>query len=212
MMKRILPFVKNSVKYLPIFVLTLFFLSGCASPTYIKINYHLPNKTSIKPAVTKIRLSIVDQRNNPDPLSLTAREKLNNFRDAYMLIMTPDASIGRIYDLKTLFETVFRKRLDQMGIRVVESTSSNIPELEVALTDFHIDLKDFKWHFKMAYATRLMENGKVIVKQSYSGESERANVPGMNDSGTAVSLIYAELINQMDIGALLDKLLPGEKK
>jgi hypothetical protein len=209
MMKRILPFVKNAPKCLPIFVLALFFFSACASRTYIKINYQLPDKISSKPAVSKIRLSVVDQRNNPDPLSLTAREKLDNFRDSYMLIMGPkgtNASIGRIYDLKTLFETVFRKRLDQMGIQVVESTSLNIPKLEVALTDFRLDLKDYKWHFKMAYATQLMENGKVLVKQNFSGESERVDVPGMDDSGTAVSLIYAELINQLDIAALLNKL------
>jgi hypothetical protein len=209
MMKRISPFVKSAAKYLPIFVLILFFLSACASRTYIKINYQLPDKTSSKPAVTKIRLSVVDERNNPDPLSLTAREKLDNFRDSYMLILGPkgkNASIGRIYDLKTLFETVFRKRLDQMGIQVVESTSLDIPKLEVALTDFHLDLKDYKWHFKMAYATRLMQNGKVLVTQNFSGESERVDVPGMDDSGTAVSLIYAELINQLDIGALLNKL------
>ena len=214
-MKRMLPFVKNAVKFQPIFVLTLFFLSACASRPYIKINYQLPDKISSQPAVTKIRLSVVDQRSNPDPLSLTAREKLDNFRGSYMLILGPkgnNASIGRIYDLRPLFETVFRKRLDQLGIRVVESTSLNIPKLEVALTDFRLDLKDYKWDFQMAYATRLMQNGKVIVKQNFSGKTERAHVPGMDDSGTTMSQIFADLINQMDIAALLSKLPAADQK
>jgi hypothetical protein len=212
MMKRLLPFVKNATNYLPMFVLILFALSACASRSYMKVNYQLPDKIPDKPAVTEIRLSVVDQRNNPDPLSVTAREKLKNFHESYMLIMAPkgkDAPIAGIYDLKTLFETVFRKRLDQMGIRVVDSTSSQIPKLEVVFTLFQIDLRDYKWHFRMSYATRLEKDGNVFVKQTFSGESERVDVPGMDDSGTTVSEIYADLINQLDIAALLSRLPPA---
>jgi hypothetical protein len=212
MMKRLLPFVKNATNYLPMFVLILFALSACASRSYMKVNYQLPDKIPDKPAVTEIRLSVVDQRNNPDPLSITAREKLRNFHESYMLIMAPkgkDAPIAGIYDLKTLFETVFRKRLDQMGIRVVESTSPKIPKLEVALTLFQLDLRDYKWHFRMSYAVRLEKDGNVFVKQTFSGESERVDVPGMDDSGTTVSEIYADLINQLDIAALLSRLPPA---
>jgi hypothetical protein len=208
-MKRLLPFAKNAAKYLPMFVLTLFFLSACATRPYIKVNYQLPEKMPNTPAVKKIRLRVVDGRANPDPLSVSARAALNNFHNSYMLILAPqgkDRPIEGIYDLKTLFETVFRKRLDQMGIQVVETAEPQIPELEVALTDFHLDLKDYKWHFKMAYATRLIQDGNVVVKQNFSGETERVDVPGVDDSGTAVSQIFADLINQMDIDALLSKL------
>jgi uncharacterized lipoprotein YmbA len=208
-MKHILPFIKNAAKYLPMFVLMLFTLSACASRPYIKVNYQLPDKIMNKPAVTKIQLSVVDQRSNPHPLSATARETLKNFHNSYMLILAPngkDKPIDGIYDLKTLFETVFRKRLDQMGIRVVESASPQIPKLEVTLTDFQLDLKDYKWYFKMAYATKLMQDGKILVNQKFSGETERVDVPGVDDSGAAVSEIYADLINQLDIEALLSKL------
>lgn len=211
-MKRLLLFVKNATKYLALFVLILFTLSACASRPYIKVNYQLPDKIPDKPAVTEIRLSVLDHRNNPDPLSITAREKLKDFHESYMLIMAPkgkDAPVEGIYDLKTLFEKVFRKRLDQMGIQVVDSTSSQIPELEVAITLFQLDLRDYKWHFRMSYATKLVKDGNVLVKQTFSGEAERVDVPGMEDSGTTVSEIYAELINQLDIAALLSKLPPA---
>lgn len=214
-MKRLLPFVQNAIKNLPMFVLILFALSACASRPYIKINYQLPDKITKTPAITKIRLSVLDQRSNPDPLSVTARKKLKNFHNSYMLIMAPkgkDAPIEGIYDLKTLFETVFRKRLDQMGIRVVESASSQIPKLEVALTNFQLDQKAYKWYFRMAYATRLMQDGNVLVNQKFSGERERVDVPGVDDSGTTVSEIYADLINQLDIAALLSKLPPANQK
>ena len=207
-MKRLLPFVKNETKYLPLFVLILFTLSSCASRSYMKVNYQLPDNLPDKPAITKIRLSVLDQRNNPDPLSITAREKLRNFHESYMLIMAPkgkDAPVAGIYDLKTLFETVFRKRLDQMGIRVVDSTSSKIPKLELAVTLFQLDLRDYKWYFRMSYAIRLLKDGNVLVKQTISGEAERVDVPGMDDSGTTVSEVYADLINQLDIAALLSK-------
>lgn len=208
-MKHLLSYAKNTAKYLPILVLPLFFLFACATRPYIKVNYQLPDKIQRTPAATKIRLSVVDQRANPDPLSVSAREKLNNFHNSYMLILAPkgqDKPIEGIYDLKTLFETVFRKRLDQMGIQVVESASPQIPKLEVALTDFHLDLKDYKWHFKMAYATTLSQDGKIFVKQNFSGDTERVDVPGMDDAGTTVSQIYSDLINEMDIEALLSKL------
>lgn len=211
-MKRLRPFVKNANKYPPMFVLILLALSACASRPYIKVNYQLPDKIPDKPAVTEIRLSVLDHRNNPDPLSITAREKLKDFHESYMLIMAPkgkDAPVEGIYDLKTLFEKVFRKRLDQMGIQVVDSTSSQIPELEVAITLFQLDLRDYKWHFRMSYATKLVKDGNVLVKQTFSGEAERVDVPGMEDSGTTVSEIYAELINQLDIAALLSKLPPA---
>jgi len=208
-MKRLLSFVKNPIKYLLMFVLILFTLSACASRSYMKVNYQLPDNIPDKPVITKIRLSVVDQRNNPDPLSITAREKLKNFRKSYMLIMAPkgkDTPVAGVYDLISLFETVFRKRLDQMGIRVVDSTSSQIPKLKVAVTLFQLDLRDYKWYFKMSYAAMLEKDEKALVKQTISGESERIDVPGMDDSGTTVSEVYADLINQMDIEALLSKL------
>ena len=210
-MKCFAPLVKNATKYLPMFVLILFTLSACASRSYIKVNYQLPDKIPDKPAVTEIRLSVVDQRDNPDPLSPRAREKLKNFRGNYMLIMAPkgeNAPMEGIYDLRTLFERVFRKRLDQMGIRAVDSTASQIPKLEVAITRFQLDLKDYKWHFRMNYATRLVKDGNVLVKKTFSGQTERLDVPGVDDSGTTVSEMYADLINQLDIAALLSKLPP----
>ena len=213
MMKRLLLFAKNIAKYLPMFVLILFTLSACASRPYIKVNYQLPDKMPDKPAVTKIQLSVVDHRNNPDPLSITAREKLKDFHESYMLIMAPkgeDSPVEGIYDLKTLFEKVFRKRLDQMGIQVVDSTSLQIPKLEVAVTLFQLDLRDYKWYFKMGYEARLVKNGNALVKQTVSGQAERVDVPGMDDSGTTVSEVYADLINQLDIAALLSKLTPAQ--
>ena len=210
-MKCFAPLVKNATRYLPMFVLILFALSACASRSYIKVNYQLPDKIPDKPAITEIRLSVVDQRDNPDPLSPRAREKLKNFRGNYMLIMAPkgeNAPMEGIYDLRTLFERVFRKRLDQMGIRAVDSTASQIPKLEVAITRFQLDLKDYKWHFRMNYATRLVKDGNVLVKKTFSGQTERLDVPGVDDSGTTVSEMYADLINQLDIAALLSKLPP----
>jgi uncharacterized lipoprotein YmbA len=82
MMKRLFPVIKNTANYLPIFVLILFTLSACASRSYMKVNYQLPDKIPDKPSITEIRLSVVDQRTNPDPLSITAREKLKNFHEA----------------------------------------------------------------------------------------------------------------------------------
>ncbi len=211
-MKRFLPFVKNATKYLPMLVLILFTLSACASRSYIKVNYQLPDKIPDTPAITEIRLSVVDQRDNPDPLSAIAREKLRNFRGNFMLIMAPkgeNAPMEGIYDLKALFETVFRKRLDQMGIRAVDSTVLQIPKLEVAITRFQLDLRDHKWHFRMNYAASLVKNGNVLVKKTFSGQTERLDVPGVDDSGTTVSEMYADLINQLDIAALLSKLPPA---
>jgi uncharacterized lipoprotein YmbA len=211
-MKCFAPLVKNATRYLPMFVLILFALSACASRSYIKVNYQLPDKIPDKPAITEVRLSVVDQRDNPDPLSARAREKLENFRGNYMLIMAPkgeNAPMEGIYDLRTLFERVFRKRLDQMGIRAVDSTASQIPKLEVAITRFQLDLKDYKWHFRMNYATSLVKDGNVLVKKTFSGQTERLDVPGVDDSGTTVSEMYADLINQLDIAALLSKLPPA---
>jgi hypothetical protein len=212
MMKRLSPLAKNITKSVSMVVLILFILSACASRSYIKVNYQLPGTMPEKPAVTRIQLKVVDQRSNPDPLSITAREKLNDFNESYMLIMAPkgeDLPVEGVYDLKTLFEKVFRKRLDQMGIQVIDSASLQIPKLEVAVTHFQLDLQDYKWHFKMAYIARLVKDGNVIVKQMVSGQAERFDVPGMDDAGTAVSEVYADLINQLDITALLSKLPPA---
>jgi len=211
-MKRLLPCIKNTTKHLSMFVLVLFTLSACASRSYIKVNYQLPDKIPVKPAVTEIRLSVVDQRDHPDPLTAGAREKLTNFQGNYMLILAPkgeNAPMEGVYGLNTLFETVFRKRLDQMGIRVADSGARQIPELKVAITLFRLDLKDYKWHFRMNYSASLIKDGNVLVTKTFSGEAERLDVPGVDDSGTTVSEMYADLINQLDIAALLKKLPPA---
>jgi hypothetical protein len=208
-MNRLLPLVKNATKYLSMFALILFSVSACASRSYIKVNYQLPSKTPVKPTVTEIRLSVADQRDTPDTLTADAREKLKNFQGNYMLIMAPkgqNAPMDGVYDLSLLFETVFRKRLDQMGIRVADSSARHIPELNVAITRFQLDLKDYKWHFRMKYAASLVKDGNVLVTKTFSGEAERIDVPGVDDSGTTVSEMYADLMNQLDIAALFSNL------
>lgn len=195
-----------------VLVFILFVLSACASRSYIKVHYQLPDKISAKPAATEIRLRVVDQRDNPDPLSAGAREKLENFRGNYMLILAPkgeNVPVDGVYGLDTMFERVFQKRLDQMGIQVVDSGARKIPELNVAILLFQLDHKDYKWHFKMTYAASLTTDGNVLVTKTISGETERLDVPGVDDSGTAVSEMYADLINQLDIAALLSRLPPG---
>jgi hypothetical protein len=212
MMKRFLSFVKNTTKHLPLFCITLFTLSACASRPYMKVNYQLPNIISDKPPVKVIQLRVTDQRTDPDPLSITARRALKNFHESYMLIMAPigkDVPVEGIYDLKTLFEKVFQKRLDQMGIRVVDTASAQIPKLEVAVTLFQLDLRDYKWYFRMSYGVGLMKDGNIFAKHTISGDAERVDVPGKDDSGLTVSEVYADLINKLDIGALLSKLPPS---
>jgi hypothetical protein len=211
-MKRLLPFIKNATKHLSMFVLILFSLSACASRSYIKVNYQLPDKVPVTPAVTEIRLSVLDQRDTRDPLTASAREKLTNFQGNYMLILAPkgeNAPMEGVYGLSALFETVFQKRLDQMGIRVADLSARQIPELNVAITLFQLDLHDYKWHFRMNYAASLVKDGNVLVKKTFSGEAERIDVPGVDDAGTTVSEMYADLINQLDIAALLRNLPPG---
>jgi len=208
-MKRLLPLLKNATKLLSMFVLILFTVSACASRSYIKVNYQLPDKIPVAPAITEIRLSVVDQRNHPDPLTAGAREKLTNFQGNYMLIMAPkgeNTPMEGVYGLNTLFETVFQKRLGQMGIRVVDSSARQIPELKVVITLFQLDLKDYKWHFRMNYAASLVKDGNVLVTKTFSGEAERLDVPGVDEAGTTVSEMYADLINQLDIAALLSSL------
>jgi hypothetical protein len=209
MMKRLLPFMENTAAYLSMFFLILFTLSACASRPYMKVNYQLPDNIPNKPAVKEIRLKVVDQRTNPDPLSITARKTLKNFHESYMLIMAPkgkNVPVEGIYDLKTLFEKVFRKRLEQMGIQVVDSDTAQLPKLEVAVTRFQLDLRDYKWYFRMSYGIRLMKDGNVFAKHTINGEAERVDVPGMDDSGLTVSEVYADLINKLDIADLLSKL------
>ena len=211
-MKRLLPFIKNTTKHLSMFALILFSLSACASRSYIKVNYQLPDKIPITPAVTEIRLRVVDQRDHPDPLTARAREKLKNFQGNYMLILAPkgeNAPMEGVYGLSALFETVIQKRLEQMGIRVADSSARKIPELNVAITRFLLDLKEYKWHFRMNYAASLVKDGNVLVTKTFSGEAERLDVPGVDDAGTTVSEMYADLINQLDIAALLSQLPPG---
>jgi hypothetical protein len=61
----------------------------------------------------------------------------------------------------------------------------------------------------MNYAASLIKDGNVLVKKTFSGEAERLDVPGVDDSGTTVSEMYADLINQLDISALLSNLPPA---
>jgi hypothetical protein len=129
-----------------------------------------------------------------------------------MLILAPkgkNAPMEGVYGLSTLFETVFQKRLGQMGIRVVDSSSRQIPELKVTITRFQLDLKDYKWHFRMNYTASLIKDGNVLVTKTFSGQAERLDVPGVDDAGTTVSEMYADLINQLDIAALLSQLPPA---
>lgn len=191
-----------------IFVLAIFF-SSCTSTQLMRIHYQLPAQTDSLQG-TKVSLIYRDVRENRDVLTLRAKEEFKDFSGDFTLVVAPEKEDGKLlgaFDLPSLFQEIFKQRLENSGIQVINKAPADI-QIEFTLKTFSLDYVDRKWIVAMGYQTRLIQKDKTVVSETVSGQAERLKLIGTKDAETVMSELITDCVNKIDLRQLFEKAQP----
>jgi hypothetical protein len=177
----------------------LVFLASCATLPYLSLTYRLPSGKSDGMG-RSVSLILEDERSTTSILGTGAREEFGSSETVSFAIAEgggPAASMG-VYDYPQLIKEAFRKRLENVGIRVVSGGEPAEAEISIAVQEFFLDLVNRKWQFRMRYEARLLKNGRILASQSVNGEGERLKILGRDQAEEVVGEIFSDTLNQLN--------------
>ena len=180
---------------------------SCTRIPQVNVLYRLPpQKTDLKDL--KVFLSFKDQRANKDFLGPGAKADYKNFSENFSFSVATGTDQGfriGIFDLPTLIMETFKRRLEYEGITVLKEVGGEDAEMVIVLKEFLLDKVDWNWVFKMSYEAELEKDGRMLTKQTFSGEAERFKLVGTKEADTVMGETYTELVNQLNVKRLFQQ-------
>ena len=174
---------------------------GCSPQPYLKVSYQLPPPANALDGKS-LSLVIADDGKNEVSVSQNAKKSLEDFDGTFTLVVRRENGTGDlvgIYRLSPLLSEVFTRRLQQLGIRVTSPAADNVPELKITLKRFNLDLRDGKWMVDIAYRADLIKDGRVLSRQTISGEAQRLKVMGRSDVEKLTGELLSDMVNRLDV-------------
>ncbi len=183
------------------------FMISCASIPELMVNYQLPPQ-SVQLKGKKVFLQIEDARKNKEILIQGARKKLEGFSGNFSLNVADYKEKGfkiGIFQVTDMMKEVFKRRLENLGLRVIFKESRGEPQLLIVLKEFSLDLMGQKWVAKMSYEARLLRSGGFMARQDLNGQAERYELVGREEADVALGEIFTDLINRLDVVRLFQQ-------
>jgi len=190
-----------------LFFLTFLFGSiffACASHNFLKVHYRLPPQSEALKGLT-VSLSVNDMRPNKMFLTENAQKGLKDFSETFSLVVSRENNPGDlrgIYTVSALFKEIFKQRLENSGVAVVEKSDQADAEIGIVLKTFLLDLKNRKWILDLNYQTNITKNQDIASTQAFSGNAERLRVVGAGDAEKIVSDLLTDMLNKLDLEKL----------
>ena len=197
---------KQWIFVIPALVLA-FFASACSPKPFLKVQYQLPSQSNALD-VKKIILAVSDMRAKKALLTENARPSLKDFNGTFSLVVLSEDGSGNLvgaYDLVSLLTEVFQQRLKNEGIQTTAVADSALPELKIEIREFQLDYSKRKWITRMNYQASLLDGGRLLSKESVSGEAERLKVRGKGDAEKILSELLSDTVNKLNLARLLQQ-------
>ena len=199
--------INQYFKWLPVIFFLGIVFASCAAKPYININYRiLPTSESL--SGTSVFLTFKDDRPDKTTFSAATRKQFKQFTGQFFLSLIREnediVDIGNV-DLPGLFMEAFKKRLENIGIKVIPELKEQEPVIEIALKSFFLDLSGGKWLTSINYEARLIKNGKKLAWQNTSGSAERAKMFGTSNADKVLGELFTDMINEPDIAKLFQE-------
>jgi hypothetical protein len=179
-------------------------LSACAAIYVMKVHYQVPWEDEGLRG-KKLYFSFKDERADKEFLTKSAKKEFRSFSDRFSFSTghadKPGHRMG-VYDLAGMFEEAFSRRLENLGVDVVEESGDFLTGLVIALQSFRLDLDLSVWKASIEYEARLVHNGNVLATQDLRGQAERFKWVGRGEADKAVSEIFSDTINRLDLERL----------
>jgi len=198
--KRVIGFLAGA------FLLSILLVS-CASITNLKVLYRLP-QTSSRFSGREVYFVLRDARPSRNILGEGARKELKNFPGNIIYSIAKYQQAGfRLgpYQLTDMVKDGFKRRLENMGFRVLTTPGTSAPQVAIVLQEFSLDFLNHKWVARMTYEARLSENGKLLATQSISAQTERYKMFAEKEADKALGELFTDAVNRLDVGRLFEQ-------
>ena len=184
-------------------VIIMLMLAACAKPYHFYVKYDAP-ESSVDLKGQAVNLQILDGRDSKNFLTEKAGIEFGLWDGRFALYHTPKKPKGYIetYPLAGLIEATMKKRLETMGITVVEGKMDAAPLFELTLNTFFLDLNDRTWVSDFSYEVKLTLDNQKIGREMVSGQAERTKIMGRGAGEILVGDIFTESINKLNIQKL----------
>ena len=185
----------------------VFFAGACTPKPFLKVQYQLPPQSNTLKG-ERVALTVSDMRKKKSILTETAKKSLKEFNGTFSLVVVRDDGSGNligVYDLNPFLTEVFQQRLKNEGIQVAAFADSDVPELKIEILEFQLDLAGRKWVVSMNYRADLLENGRLLSKESVSGEAERLKVRAKSDAEKILDELLTDIVNKLNLVRLFQQ-------
>jgi ABC-type uncharacterized transport system auxiliary subunit len=197
---------KQWIFVIPALVLA-FFASACSPKPFLKVQYQLPSQSNALEG-KMVNLAVSDMRAKKALLTENARTSLKDFNGTFSLVVLSADGSGNLvgaYDLAALLTEVFRQRLKNAGIQTEAVADSALLELKIEIAEFQLDYANRKWITRMNFNASLLDSGRLLAKESVSGEAERLKVLGKSGAEKILGELLSDTVNKLDLARLLQQ-------
>jgi hypothetical protein len=180
------------------------FLVPCCSPIpHLELTYRLPPGQKALSG-KKVFVSVEDMRKDKNTIGAGARQDLQGSSGDISISIAKGEGPGiikGIYQPPGLMKEALENRLRYEGADVVEEGEASTG-ISILIKSFLLDRKDWKWKVNIAYEARLVRDGKVLSRQSVSGEEERFELTGTEKASVVLGNIFTDVMNRLDLNKL----------
>lgn len=183
---------------------------ACAKKPYIDIDYRLPPTSGTLPGRT-VFIESQDLRTDTQIFNERAKEQFENFTGLFALLLeSSDDQTGQkivigAYPLPALFETVIKKRLQQLGVEVIPEPSADALVLRVEINQFRINLVEQKWMADVEFEAKLIDGKRTISRETVTGSAQRVKIMGSAGAEKVIGEIFTDTINRLNIERMFDQ-------
>ena len=193
-------------------LLTVMMLGSCASVPILEINYRIPPDSNSL-AGREVTFRVEDARADKNMIGPGAQKDLDQWAGGFYLSLARGTTRGfrkGFYDLQQVLEEGFRARLEALGVKVVEPSGREHPELVVALNGFLLDLTtvsvvEKKWVVTLEYEASLKNADGSMAKQTISGRQEKTKLIGLKQANEMLGDFFTDAINRLDLERLFEQ-------
>jgi hypothetical protein len=182
-------------------------LVSCASITNLNVLYRLPQSSS-QFSGREVSLVFEDVRPSRNLLGEGARQELKSFPGNIVYSIAKYQQAGfRLgpYQLEEMMKDAFKRRLENMGFRVVSTAGASVPQMSIVLQEFSLNYLSRKWLADMKYEARLLDDGKLLATQSISAQTERYRVVGKKGADEALGEVFSDALNRLNVARLFEQ-------
>jgi hypothetical protein len=185
----------------------LFFIGGCAGRAYLIVDYMVTPRSQYLKGQS-VSIQVEDLRKSKAVMEPRALRAFPDFRNRYSLAwVMPNRQriLAGEHDLAELFEQTFKKRLERLGVNVVQDTDPSIPVFKVSMNTVRIKLIGVKWYAAVSCTAGLLVNERRVSGETVTGNAERVRVIGRKGADIVLSNIFTDVVNRIDVVKLFQQ-------